>query len=118
MDVRINRLASSDGARVTTLHIVSWKAEDGEIARTEVPLWLMRFSSINMLSHLGVVPSKIRLTVQDVERYGPGIVTTTTSQAPCACSFGWIDRPGNRGSQRESCLIVAIQMSPSVAVSV
>lgn len=74
MDVRINRLASSDGARVTTFHIVNWKAEDGEIVRTEVPVWLMRFSTFNVLSQLGVTPSKIRLTVQDVERYGPGIV--------------------------------------------
>ena len=74
MDVRINRIASSDGARVTTLHVISWKREDSEIVRTEVPLWLARFSSINILSQLGIAPAKIRLTVQDIERYGPGIV--------------------------------------------
>ena len=74
MDVRINRLAAPDAARVSTLHVVNWKHEDGEIVRTEVPLWLMRFSSLNVLSQLGIAPSKIRLTVQDVQRYGPGIV--------------------------------------------
>ena len=74
MDVRINRVAGGGAAPVSTLHVVSWKAEDNEIARTEVPLWLMRFSTLNVLSQLGVVPAKIRLTVQDVDRYGPGIV--------------------------------------------
>ena len=74
LDFRINRLASTDGARVATLHVVNWKAEDGEIVRTELPLWLMRFSSVNILSSLGLTPSQIRLTVDDIQRYGPGIV--------------------------------------------
>ena len=74
MDVRINRLASGDGSKVATLHVVNWKAEDGEIVRTELPLWLMRFSSINIFSTLGLTPSRIRLTVDDIERYGKGIV--------------------------------------------
>jgi hypothetical protein len=73
-DVRINRLAHSDGARVTTLHVVNWKSEDGEIVRTEMPVWLMRFSTVNVLSQLVAVPAKVRLTVEDIERYGPGIV--------------------------------------------
>lgn len=72
-DVRINRLAGN-GARVTTFHVVNWNAEDGELVRTEAPLWLMRFSSVNLLSQLGLAPASLRLTVQDVEQYGPGIV--------------------------------------------
>ena len=74
MDVRINRLAGAGGTGVTTLHVVNWKAEDGEVVRTEVPVWLLRFSSINILSTLGLTPSQIRLTVDDIQRYGPGIV--------------------------------------------
>ena len=74
MNVRINRLTSGDGARVATLHVVSWKGEDGEIVRTDVPLWLARFSSVNILSKLGLTPARIRLTVDDIERYGKGIV--------------------------------------------
>jgi hypothetical protein len=73
-DVRINRLANSDGARVTTIHVVNWKSEDGEIVRTEVPIWLMRFSTLNVLSELGAVPASVRLTDEEIERYGPGIV--------------------------------------------
>jgi hypothetical protein len=34
----------------------------------------MRFSSVNLLSQVGIAPSRYRLTVQDIERYGPGIV--------------------------------------------
>ena len=73
-DIRINRLQNAGGLSVTTLHILNWNPESGELVRTEVPLWLMRFSSINLLSQLGVAPAGLRLTVSDVQRYGPGIV--------------------------------------------
>lgn len=73
-DIRINRLQNNTGTRVTTVHIVNWSAESGELMRTAAPLWLMRFSSVNLLSQLGVAPAKFQLTVADIERYGPGIV--------------------------------------------
>jgi hypothetical protein len=73
-DIRINRLQNADGFRVTTLHIVNWNLESRELVRTEAPLWLMRFSSVNLLSQMGVGPASLRLTVDDIRRYGPGIV--------------------------------------------
>jgi hypothetical protein len=73
-DIRLNRTVHPEGRRATTLHVVAWNVDDGEILRTEVPVWLMRFSTINVLSSLGVAPEKFSLTVQDVQRYGPGIV--------------------------------------------
>jgi len=73
-DIRINRLEDPERRRVSTLHILTWSADDDERLQANVPLWLMRFSSVNVLSRLGIAPSKFRLTVQDVERYGPGIV--------------------------------------------
>jgi len=73
-DIRVNRLAHPQGLKAGTVHILTWNAEDNERLETDVPLWLMRFSSINILSKLGIAPDKFRLTVQDVERYGPGIV--------------------------------------------
>ena len=88
-DVRINRLVGS-GARVTTFHVVNWNADDGELLRTEAPLWLMRFSSINFLSQLGLTPGSLRLTVQDVERYGPGIVVDY-AQPGKARVLVWVD---------------------------
>ena len=90
MDVRVNRLASSDGAPVQTIHVVNWKAEDGEVMRMEVPLWLMRFSSLNIFSQLGLAPEKLRLTVQDVERYGPGVVVDY-NQPGASRLLMWVD---------------------------
>jgi hypothetical protein len=73
-DIRINREPSPTGAPVSTVHVVNWKSEDNELMRTEIPLWLARFSSVNLLSQLGVAPERYRLTVKDIERYGPGII--------------------------------------------
>jgi hypothetical protein len=73
-DVRINRLQSTDGRRVSTIHVIAWKAADRELTRTHVPLWLMQFSSINLLSRLGLGPARLRLTVDDIQRYGQGII--------------------------------------------
>jgi hypothetical protein len=73
-DIRINRPVEPSSRRVDTIHVVSWKPHPGELSRTEFPLWLMRFSTVNIASQLGIAPAKFRLTVSDVERYGPGIV--------------------------------------------
>jgi hypothetical protein len=73
-DIRLNRLVHPEGRRPTTIHVLTWNTDDGELLRTKAPLWLMRFSSLNVLSQLGIAPEKFRLTLQDVQRYGPGIV--------------------------------------------
>ena len=73
-DIRINRPQTADGREVSTVHLIAWKSEDLERTRTEVPLWLMQFSTINLLSRLGVAPERVRLTVDDIRRYGPGII--------------------------------------------
>ena len=73
-DVKIQRVAHPEGRRAETVHVLTWKAEDGQMLKTDLPLWLMRFSSLNVLSHLGLAPSKFRLTVEDLKRFGPGIV--------------------------------------------
>ena len=73
-DIRINRAGDASSVRVDTVHIINWKRDTGELTRFEVPLWLMRFSSVNVLSQMGIAPAKFRLTVNDIERYGPGIV--------------------------------------------
>jgi hypothetical protein len=72
-DIRVNRSTHPQGLRASTIHVVSWNVE-GERVQTDMPVWLMRFSSINILSKLGVAPDRFRLTVDDVVRYGPGIV--------------------------------------------
>jgi len=56
------------------MHVLSFNKDDGKLLSTDMPLWLMRFSSLNVLSHLGVAPERFRLTAEDVMRFGPGIV--------------------------------------------
>jgi len=88
-DIRINRTTHPEGRRASTMHIISWNAE-GETVRTDMPLWLMRFSSINILSKLGIAPEKFRLTIDDVERYGPGIVVDFRQPGRIAAMV-WVD---------------------------
>jgi hypothetical protein len=73
-DVRVNRSVHPEGRRAETLHVLNWNREDGRLMRASVPLWLMRFSSVNILSELGLAPERFRLTVDDLAAYGPGIV--------------------------------------------
>ena len=73
-DIRINRPVEASASRVDTIHVINWKTDTGELIRTDVPLWLMRFSTLNIASQLGIAPEKFRFTVSDVERYGPGII--------------------------------------------
>ena len=73
-DFRIQRLSHPEGRRADTIHVLTWTADDSRILSTDLPLWLMRFSTLNVLSHLGVAPQKFRLTVEDLQRFGPGIV--------------------------------------------
>jgi hypothetical protein len=72
-DVRVNRLVHPEGRQGNTLHILTWE-RDGRLLRADVPVWLMRFSSLNIASRLGLAPSKFSLTIDDLKRYGPGIV--------------------------------------------
>jgi hypothetical protein len=73
-DIRINRLQDNDARPVATMHLLNWNRKTRKLVRTEFPLWLMRFSSVNLLSQMGIGPARFRLTVGDIERYGPGIV--------------------------------------------
>ena len=73
-DIRINRPTEASSIPVDTLHILNWKAENRELMRTAAPVWLLRFSSVNIASRLGLAPEKFRLTVADIQRYGPGII--------------------------------------------
>lgn len=73
-DIRINRPPDASPVRVETVHVINWKSDTRELTRVELPLWLLRFSSVNILSQLGIAPARFRLTVSDIERYGPGVI--------------------------------------------
>jgi hypothetical protein len=73
-DIRVNRAKHPQGLRANTVYVMTWNAEDDQLLKTDIPLWMMRFSSINILSHLGIAPNRYRLTAEDVASFGPGIV--------------------------------------------
>jgi hypothetical protein len=73
-DIRINRVEAAGARPIDTLHILSWNADDHELLKTQAPVWLLKFNTLTMLSRLGIGPEKFRLTVDDIRRYGPGIV--------------------------------------------
>ncbi len=89
-DIRINRATDANPAVVETIHVVNWKHDTGELIRTDVPLWLMRFSTLNIGSQLGIVPANFRLTVKDIQRYGPGIVVDYGSAGTSRVLI-WVD---------------------------
>ena len=64
---------------VDGFEILVWKADDQELTHTKAPLWMMRLSTLSILSQVGLVPSSLQLTVDDVERNGPGVVIDFTS---------------------------------------
>jgi hypothetical protein len=73
-DIRVNRLESGGGTPIDTFHVLSWKVENHELLKTQAPVWLLRFNSVTMLSAAGLVPGKFRVTLDDIRRYGPGIL--------------------------------------------
>lgn len=89
-DIRINRPADASATPVGTIHVINWKSDTRELTRFEFPLWLMRFSSANIASQLGIVPADLRLTVSDVERYGPGVVVDYGTQGSSRVLV-WVD---------------------------
>ena len=50
----------------------------------------MRFSTLNIGSQLGIVPANFRLTVNDIQRYGPGILVDYGS-AGTSRVLVWVD---------------------------
>jgi hypothetical protein len=73
-EVKIQREPHPAGLRASTMHVMTWSHEENKLITTDIPLWLMRFSSVNILSRLGLAPGRFRLTAEDVMRFGPGIV--------------------------------------------
>jgi hypothetical protein len=89
-DIRMNRVKHPQGLRARTVYVMTWNAEDDELLKTDIPLWMMRFSSINVLSHLGIAPNRYRLTAEDVASFGPGIVVDY-SEAGAKSVLIWVE---------------------------
>lgn len=62
---------------LSTLHVIAFDNDEGKLIRVDVPFWLLRLKSgpIQFSSYAGHLDDrKVKLTVADIERRGPGIV--------------------------------------------
>jgi hypothetical protein len=71
--VRINRAPGSPRKKVETLYFMVWDPEKQEITRGSAPSWITRVRvSITGIGNWSF--SDLHVTLEDVERYAPGIV--------------------------------------------
>lgn len=69
--------AAASGVSLSTLHIVAFDDDEGKLVRVDVPFWLLRLKSgpIQFSSYASHFDDrKVKLSVADIERRGPGIV--------------------------------------------
>jgi hypothetical protein len=71
--VRINRAPNSPRKKVETIHFMVWDPEKQEITRGNAPAWITRVRvSITGIGNWSF--SDLHVTMEDLERYAPGIV--------------------------------------------
>ena len=71
-----DRPAAAEG-KLTTLHVIAFDDNEGRLVRVDVPFWLLRLKSgpIAFSSYAsGFDDRRVKLSVEDIERRGPGIV--------------------------------------------
>ena len=74
-EVRINRAPSSAPRQnITQFQVLAYDSKKKELVRSRVPEWLLRFSTGNIAAQLGLPVGNFAITVEDVERYGRGII--------------------------------------------
>ena len=81
--VRSNPRANASGGQLSTLHILAWDSDDEKLAAVNVPWWVIRLKSgpIRFSSYsAGFDDEGVRLTPEDIERGGPGIILEATGR--------------------------------------
>lgn len=76
-NVKVNEVATTSSVKLTTLHLMAFDNDEGRMIRASVPFWLLRMKSgpIAFSSYAsGLNDRGIKLSVEDIERRGPGIV--------------------------------------------
>jgi len=73
----ISATSTPSSTRLTTLHVLAFDDDEGRMVRVDVPFWLLRLKSgpISFSSYAdGFDDRRVKLSVEDIERRGPGIV--------------------------------------------
>jgi hypothetical protein len=75
--LRANTDRAAGSVRPHTLHVMVFDNDDDKVIRMELPFWLLRLKSGGTRFSLGdgdVDLARLRLTVEDLERYGPTLI--------------------------------------------
>jgi hypothetical protein len=73
----LTAVTGNSSASLTTLHIIAFDDDENQMVRVDVPFWLLRLRSgpISFNSYASELDDrKIKLSVADIEKRGPGIV--------------------------------------------
>ena len=71
--LRLPLAAGAERAELQALHARVYDPDGGKIVRVEIPIWLIRFgNSISFVPEMGYV------TMEDLERHGPGLIVNGT----------------------------------------
>ena len=74
-EVRINRAPDAAPRQsIQQFQVLAYDAKKKQLVRSRAPVWLLRFSAGNIAAHLGLPVQNFTVTLEDVERYGRGIV--------------------------------------------
>lgn len=80
--------AARASRRLETLRVLAYDDRAGKLVRVSVPFWLLRLLPSRNLSFLNdqgidvdIDSDRVRLTIDDLERRGPGLVLAHTNRA-------------------------------------
>jgi hypothetical protein len=88
-DVVMRRPDASPASRhqIAALHVLAYDTDDGRLVNLTVPRWLLRFIgrgdgrvTVNGVDVLR--PGGKRITLDDLERHGPGLVLASAADSP------------------------------------
>jgi hypothetical protein len=56
--------------------VLAYNDDDGNLVKMDIPFWLLRMKKgpINLGASAGNWSDRVKITVEDLERYGPGII--------------------------------------------
>ena len=71
--------AAAPGKPVEALHIIVWDPDERKVVKLNMPFWLLRMTKgqpirISPHDEFGGEAMKLKITVEDLERRGPGLV--------------------------------------------
>lgn len=75
-DIRLNKApATAPRQPVKHFHALFYDFRNKRLVTSRVPIWWMELSGESMAVRFGLPIADVTITVEDVERYGPGVIT-------------------------------------------